>query len=174
MILTPNLQIISCDDTLFDAIRMGNNVLGRVMGVNVPRKWTEFRDTFTPSYHRWKAHPPLRDWWVYLIVHTGDNLLIGSCGYKGEPDSNGYVEIGYEIMDSHRGKGLGTEIAQGLVDHAFTHRAVHKVIAHTVREENASCSILQKVGFQHIEDVLDTEEGPLWRWEITRTSHKPA
>lgn len=171
MILTPSLQIISCDDTLFDAIRMGNNVLGRVMGVNVPKRWTEFRDTFTPSYHRWKAHPPLRDWWVYLIVHKGDNMLIGSCGYKGEPDSNGYVEIGYEIMESHRKMGLGTETARALVDHAFSHRAVHKVIAHTVREENASCSILQKVGFLHIEDIDDSEEGPLWRWEITRQAH---
>jgi ribosomal-protein-alanine N-acetyltransferase len=119
MILTPHLRIISCDDTLYDAIRMGNNTLARVMGVNVPKKWTEFRDTFTPSYHRWKAHPPLRDWWVYLIIHVPDNMLIGSCGYKGEPDADGMVEIGYEVIPSYREKGLGTETAKGLLDHAF-------------------------------------------------------
>jgi ribosomal-protein-alanine N-acetyltransferase len=169
MILTPNLRIVVCDDTLFDAIKMGNGTLAKVMGVNVPKKWTEFRDTFTPSYHRWKAHPPLRDWWVYLIIHVPDNLLIGSCGYKGEPDSTGTVEIGYEIIPSHRQKGLGTETARGLVQHAFSKSGVHKVIAHTLAEENASCQILQKVGFHQTEDVDDPEEGPLWRWEIKKS-----
>jgi [ribosomal protein S5]-alanine N-acetyltransferase len=170
MIDTPRLQIVPCDDTLFDAIRMGNNVLAKVMGVNVPKKWTEFRDTFTPSYHRWKAHPPLRDWWVYLVIYTPDNLLIGSCGYKGEPDANGVVEIGYEIVPSHRAKGLGTEIAKGLVDHAMRHPSVRKVIAHTLREENASVHILEKLGFGQTEDVNDPDEGLLWRWELPRPS----
>ncbi|MCF0042876.1 GNAT family N-acetyltransferase [Dyadobacter fanqingshengii] len=168
MILTPNLRIVPCDDTLFDAIRMGNNTLARVMGVNVPKKWTEFRDTFTPSYHRWKAHPPLRDWWVYLIIHVPDNILIGSCGYKGEPDANGMVEIGYEIMSSYRSKGLGAETAKGLTAHAFGQPGVHKVVAHTLREENASVKILEKIGFKQIEDINDPDDGPLWRWELAR------
>ncbi|TLU98730.1 GNAT family N-acetyltransferase [Dyadobacter luticola] len=168
MIVTPHLRIVPCDDTLYDAIRMGNNTLARVMGVNVPKKWTEFRDTFTPSYHRWKAHPPLRDWWVYLIIYIPDNLLIGSCGYKGEPDANGMVEIGYEIIPSHRQKGLGTETAKGLLDHAFSHSIVKRVWAHTLAEENASAKILEKLGFAQTVDVNDPEDGQLWRWEVTR------
>ena len=170
MIETSHLRLIPCDDTLFDAIRMGNNILSRVMGVNVPKKWTEFRDTFTPSYHRWKAHPPLRDWWVYLIVYIPDNQLIGSCGFKGEPDANGVVEIGYEIMPSHRLRGLGHETARGLVTHAFGHPGVHKVIAHTLAEENASVHILEKLGFVQTIDVDDPEEGPLWRWELSKAA----
>ncbi|WP_229212050.1 GNAT family N-acetyltransferase [Dyadobacter arcticus] len=162
------MRLVPCDDTLYDAIRMGNNTLARVMGVNVPKKWTEFRDTFTPSYHRWKAHPPLRDWWVYLVIYLPDNQLIGSCGYKGEPDANGMVEIGYEIMPTHRTIGLGTEAAKGLLDHAFTHNIVRKVSAHTLAEENASARILEKIGFAQIEDVNDPEEGLLWRWEIVK------
>ncbi|MFC6193043.1 GNAT family N-acetyltransferase [Dyadobacter subterraneus] len=169
LLQSPRLDIVACDDTLFDAIRMGNNVLGRVMGVNVPKKWTEFRDTFTPSYHRWKAHPPLREWWVYLIVYKPGNILIGSCGYKGEPDSSGMVEIGYEIASSHRSMGLGHETAKALVDHAFKQSGVHKILAHTMAEENASVHILEKLGFQRTDDkVNDPEEGLLWRWELSK------
>ncbi|MCE7066201.1 GNAT family N-acetyltransferase [Dyadobacter sp. CY326] len=168
MIITPRLRIVPCDDTLFDAIRMGNNTLARVMGVNVPKKWTDFRDTFTPSYHRWKAHPPLRDWWVYLIIYVPDNILIGSCGYKGEPDANGVVEIGYEIIPAYRKRGLGAEAAKGLVDHAFAHSAVKKVTAHTLAEENASVRILESIGFKQTEDVSDPDDGLLWRWEVSR------
>ena len=170
MILTPNLRIVPCDDTLFDAIRMGNNTLARVMGVNVPKKWTDFRDTFTPSYQRWKSHPPLREWWVYLTIHIPDNILIGSCGYKGEPDSTGSVEIGYEIIESYRKKGLGMETALGLVQHACSKSGVHKVIAHTLPEENASGQILQKIGFIQTEDIRDPDEGFLWRWEIKKSN----
>lgn len=169
MLQSQRLDIISCDDTLFDAIRMGNNVLARVMGVNVPKKWTEFRDTFTPSYHRWKAHPPLRDWWVYLIVYKPSNMLIGSCGYKGEPDSNGCVEIGYEITPTHRAMGLGYETAFALVEHAFKQRGVLKVIAHTLPEESPSVRILERIGFIRTDDNFnDPDEGVLWRWEISK------
>ncbi|PWJ57545.1 RimJ/RimL family protein N-acetyltransferase [Dyadobacter jejuensis] len=172
MIETPRLRLVPCDDTLFDAIKMGNNVLGRVMGLNVPKKWTEFRDTFAPSYERWKQHPPLREWWVYLTIHKERNQLIGSCGYKGEPDSSGIVEIGYEIMPDMRAQGLATETAKGLVEHAFASNGVHKVIAHTMSEENASTQLLQNLGFVYTSDVQDSDEGALWLWELARKTWK--
>ncbi|HEV7348517.1 GNAT family N-acetyltransferase [Telluribacter sp.] len=168
MIETPHLHLIPCDDTLFEAIRMGNNVLARVLGVNVPKKWTGYRDVFTPSFHRWKAHPPLRDWWTHLIVHLPDRMLIGSCGYKGEPDADGIVEIGYEIRPSHRERGLATEAAQGLIDHAFAHGEVKKVIAHTLPGEGPSTRILKKLGFVRTGELEDPDDGLVWRWELKK------
>jgi [ribosomal protein S5]-alanine N-acetyltransferase len=168
MIDTPRLRLFPCDDTLFDAIRMGDAVLARALGANVPKKWTEFRDSFAPAGLRWKAHPPLQDWWTHLIVYRPDNLLIGSCGYKGEPDAHGCVEIGYEIRPSHRGKGLATEAARALVENAFAHPEVKKVLAHTLPEESPSTQLLQKIGFVRTDDFQDPEDGLLWRWEIVR------
>lgn len=170
MILTPRLQLIPCDDTLFDAIRMGDNVLARVLGVNVPRKWTSFRESFAPAALRWKAHPLLREWWTHLIVHRPDNLLIGTCGYKGEPDASGYVEISYEIRASHRGTGLATEAAQALVANAFAHPEVKGVLAHTMSEEGPSSRLLEKVGFVRTDDFLDPDIGLLWRWRLERNN----
>ncbi|WP_247233219.1 GNAT family N-acetyltransferase [Telluribacter sp. SYSU D00476] len=168
MIETPHLRLIPCDDTIFEAIQMGNNVLGRVLGANVPKKWTSYREVFTPSFHRWQAHPPLRDWWTHLVLYVPDNMLIGSCGYKGEPDAEGVVEIGYEIRPSHRERGLATEAARGLIDHAFAHDSVRKVIAHTLSEESPSTSILKKLGFERTGDIQDPDDGIIWRWELAK------
>lgn len=168
MLETPRLRIIPCDDSLFDAIRMGNKVLSQVIAANVPKKWSAVHDTFGPAYLRWKAHPPLRDWWMHLIVYVPDNLLIGTCGYKGEPDAEGRVEIGYEIRPSHQQMGLATEVASALVAHAFSQEEVRKVIAHTLPHPSASTSVLQKVGFMRVEDFQHEEEGWLWRWECVK------
>lgn len=167
MLTSKNIKLIPCDDTIFDAIKMGDDVLAQVIGANVPKKWTEFRDAFTPAYRRWKEHPPLRDWWTYLIVHLPDNQLIGSCGYKGEPDINGTVEIGYEIKSSYRNQGFGKEVARILTENALHSRMVKRIIAHTLPFENASTSVLRSTGFTMIEEVKDDAEGLVWKWVFT-------
>ncbi len=136
------------------------------------RKWTGFRDSFGPAALRWKAHPPLRDWWMHLIVYRPDNLLIGSCGYKGEPDEDGMVEIGYEIRASHQGKGLATEAARALVENAFDFEEVKKIRAHTMPEAGPSAQLLQKIGFVRTNDFQDPDDGPLWRWELERDAYQ--
>ena len=171
MIETPRLKLFPCDDTLFAAIKMGDNVLGQALGANVPRKWSAFRDSFAPAALRWKAHAALRDWWVHLIVYRPDNLLIGSCGYKGEPDAEGTVEIGYEIRPSHRTLGLATEAARALVENAFNHATVRRVIAHTSPEENHSSHLLRTIGFVRTDDFLDPDDGLLWRWVLEHDAY---
>lgn len=171
MIDTPRLRLLPCDDTLFAAMKMGDNVLAQALGANVPRKWTQFRDSFAPAALRWKANPSLRDWWVHLIVYRPDNLLIGSCGYKGAPDAQGQVEIGYEIRPSHRTLGLATEAARALVENAFNHADVHRVTAHTLPEESHSSQLLQTIGFVRTDDFQDPDDGLMWRWELDRESY---
>jgi len=171
MIDTPRVRLFPCDDTLFAAMKMGDNVLAQALGANVPRKWTAFRDSFVPAALRWKAHPPLRDWWVHLIVYRPDNMLIGSCGYKGEPNADGQVEIGYEIRPSHRNRGLATEAARALVDNAFTHAEVRTVIAHTLPEVSHSSQLLQTLGFVRTDDFQDPDDGLVWRWELTQDTY---
>jgi len=167
MIETSRLKIIPCDDTIFDALKMGNNILSVVLGANVPKKWTEVRDTFPYAAQRWKEHPPLHNWWLYLIIYKPMNMLIGSCGFKGEPNEAGEVEIGYEIRQEQRGMGLGAELAEALVDFAFLDSRVQKIIATTLPAENPSTAILGKLAFQRVEDSEATDES-LWRWELSR------
>ncbi len=101
-------------------------------------------------------------------MYLPDNLLVGSCGYKGEPDEEGRVEIGYEIKPSHQNMGIATEAARALVVRAFKRSAVKKVIAHTLPEVGYSTQLLQKIGFTRTDDFRDPDDGLMWRWELAK------
>jgi len=165
MLVGENVRLIPCDDTIFEAVKMGDGVLSQVIGANVPKHWTEFREAFAPAYRSWKENPSLRDWWTYLIIHIQDNLLIGSCGYKGGPDENGTVEIGYEIKSNYRNRGYGKEVARLLTQNALESGLVTRVIAHTLPFENPSTSVLKSAGYRMVSEVQDEAEGLVWKWE---------
>jgi RimJ/RimL family protein N-acetyltransferase len=110
------------------------------------------------------------DPWIhgFVLLHQTSNSAIGKCGFKGPPDADGTVEIAYGIAPEHQGKGYATEAAAALVNYAFSHKQVRKVRAHTLPEPNASTHVLTKCGFQRIGEVIDPDDGPVWRWEKTR------
>ena len=100
----------------------------------------------------------------FFVVHHADRRVIGSAGYKGAPDAEGIVEIAYGIVPSHEGQGYATEAAGALVTYAFGHGA-ERVRAHTLPVANASTHVLRKCGFSKVGEVVDPEDGPVWRWE---------
>ncbi|MCF7762519.1 MAG: GNAT family N-acetyltransferase [Verrucomicrobia bacterium] len=105
--------------------------------------------------------------WIHgfkLTLRT-NGTTIGRCGFKGPPDADGAVEIAYGVDPEHQGKGYATEAAIALTRFAFSDARVRIVRAHTLPEANASTRVLTKSGFEKIGEVLDPEDGPVWRWE---------
>ena len=107
------------------------------------------------------------DPWIhgFVVVHRATDSVIGKCGFKGPPGADGAVEIAYGVAPEHQGKGYATEAAAALVSYAFSHGQVRMVRAHTLPESNASTRVLAKCGFRHIGEVIDPEDGLVWRWE---------
>lgn len=101
----------------------------------------------------------------FFVVHRESRLVIGSAGFKGRPDAAGMVEIAYGIVPSFEGQGYATEAAAALVAYAVASGLVRLVRAHTLPVANASTRVLSKCGFHHTDDVVDPEDGPVWRWE---------
>lgn len=93
---------------------------------------------------------------------------VGQCGFKGPPDADGMVEIAYMVESDHQGRGYATQAARALTDYALGHPSVRTVRAHTLPERNASTRILTKCGFQNTGEVMDPDDGPVWRWEKVR------
>ena len=117
---------------------------------------------------------PEADPWThgFMVLHTADNLVIGSCGFRGPPDSNGVVEIAYGIAPAYCGRGFATEVAQALVAHALDDERVRTVCAHTLPEPNASTRVLTKCGFRRLGEVTDPEDGLVWRWEYAAVNRQ--
>jgi RimJ/RimL family protein N-acetyltransferase len=107
------------------------------------------------------------DPWVlgFSLVHRDTGTVVGSAGFKGPPAADGVVEISYGVDPDHRGKGYATEAAQALTTYAFRSGTVRVVRAHTLPEPNASTRVLAKCGFRRIGEVIDAEDGLVWRWE---------
>ena len=104
----------------------------------------------------------------FSIVERASSTDIGSCGYKGPPSPEGIVEIAYGVAPEYQGRGYATEAARALVDFAFASDLVGVVCAHTLPENNASTRVLTKCGFGCVGEVVDPEDGLVWRWELPR------
>ena len=108
------------------------------------------------------------DPWVYgfrvLLRDTG--TIVGTCGFKGPP-LDGVVEIAYSTNPQHTGRGYATEAARALVDYAASRSEVHVVRAHTLTDAPASKRILANCVFRYIGDVVDPDDGPVARFELS-------
>jgi ribosomal-protein-alanine N-acetyltransferase len=57
-----------------------------------------------------------------------------------------------------------------MLDKAAATGAVSTVIAHTLANENPSTGVLRRLGFTKTHDLVDPEDGPIWRWELALTA----
>jgi RimJ/RimL family protein N-acetyltransferase len=124
-------------------------------------------DDVSPAWLAQLRASLVADPWVhgFAVIHRENGEVIGSAAFKGPPDEDGLVEIAYGIVTSYQGRGYATEAAAGLLAFAFGSGQVHLVRARTLPEPNASTRVLAKCGFAFIGDVVDPEDGLVWRWE---------
>ena len=151
------------------AVGLGEEVLAGTLGVSIAPDWAgaDAMDAIGRSRDMLADDPGLAQWWMHFIIHEGDNTLIGLGGFKGAP-AGGQVEIGYEIAPGYRLKGLATEAARGMIDHALADARVDHVLAHTLPVDSASTTILQRLGLRFIEALNDPDDGLIWRWRLDR------
>lgn len=166
---TKNLKLIPCDSDILKAAVEGNVPLAQKLDVTIQDNWTEFGvGALHYSLDRITECEDENGWWTYLPIHKQDNTLIGSCGYKGQPTTDGTVELGYEIAQHYRNRGLATEMTKGLVENAFKDKRVKTIIAHTLGQENPSTKVLLKCGFEKVQELNDPQDGLIWKWALKR------
>jgi [ribosomal protein S5]-alanine N-acetyltransferase len=156
------LRIVRPDPQVLDAALEGDGALARALGHDVVEGWSTFREALR-SAARGRGDAT---WGTRLFVAGEPPELVGWGGFKGPPQ-DGVVEIGYEIAESRRERGLATAAARAMVAEALADDRVERVIAHTLPEPNASNRVLEKAGFRFDGDALERGRA-VWRYSLTR------
>jgi hypothetical protein len=114
-----------------------------------------------------KVTKPVRveRWGAFWATQSieGELRAVGLCSYKTEPNHASEVEIAYYTFPHREGRGIATAMARTLTDRASPD--VTLVIAHTLPVENASCKVLRRSGYEWAGEVIDPEDGLVWRWQ---------
>lgn len=102
----------------------------------------------------------------FAMIERESAAAVGSCGFKGPPGPDGAVEIAYGVEPAFQGRGYAKEAAAALVSFALRDDNVRLVCAHTLPHDGPSPSVLRANGFEHVGEVVDPEDGLVWRWEL--------
>ncbi len=94
------------------------------------------------------------------ITLTGQDEVIGSCGFLNVSAKHQRAEIGFELSSNHWGRGIAGEALRAVIRHGFTQLGFHRIEALVEPANTASQQLLERVGF--------TREGLLRGYEFTR------
>ena len=156
-LITSRLRLIPATEPLLRASLAGNAALAAATGRTVPAAWPpEHYDAdavnFTLDWLR--KRPGDTQWGFYCIelpaADGGPGTLIGAGGFKGAPDDDGIVEIGYSVLPEFQRRGYALEAVLGLIEFAFNQPKVLMICAHTLASGEGSIGVLKKAGFRMI------------------------
>jgi [ribosomal protein S5]-alanine N-acetyltransferase len=148
------------------AIKEDTKVFSELLLADVPESWPhELLKDAEPFFAEvLKKDPSSSGWWIWYILLKNSNerqnpILIGNTGFKGPPNENGMVELGYAILDGFQGLGYGTEAVSALIDWAFLNPKVQSISAETYPDLVPSMRVMEKCGMRLIGN--GSEEGTI-------------
>lgn len=108
-----------------------------------------------------RAFPDEALWSTYWAVELKEERrIVASYCFKGAPNAQGEVEVGYGTAPAYQNRGIITEALGAALDWAFENPRVQAVVAETERDNVASHRVLQKQGMTLFRE---TSEALWWR-----------
>ncbi|GHO65502.1 N-acetyltransferase [Ktedonobacter sp. SOSP1-52] len=167
-IQTARLQFIPYSLRLKKATLEDRISLEILLGVHVPPHWPlpDYMEAL-PFFIRLTESDPSGAIWDGIILHTADQQVIGDIGFKGGPDDQGMVEIGYSILPEYRGAGYATEMAEGLITWVFQHLPISCITAECRDDNIGSIKVLEKLGMQRLK-----ADQSMLKWKREKPTHR--
>jgi len=151
---TPRLFLLAAGARELTAELLSREALEHELGIPVPEEWPPDlydRPAIETTLAYLDEHPQAGGFTLWYLVQKPEGpappVLAGLCGFKSLPTA-GTVEIGYSILARFQRRGLMSEAVAALVDWAFTHPEVERVVAQTLPELVPSQRVLEKNGFR--------------------------
>lgn len=145
---TERLKIVPCTDELLSTISTEEYKIGP----HIKMFLDKLREDSTQL-----------GWGVWLVINKENNTIIGDIGFKGKPNSENTVEVGYGIIPSAQNKGYATEAVNEIINWAFTNDDVGKVVAECLHDNIPSIKVLEKLNMNKIGTVND-----MLKWELKK------
>ena len=172
---TERLELVPATAPLVRAELGRTGTFSELLGAEIPKNWPPelLVDALSFFLEQLDQHPEQAGWLSWYGVLRGDPepVLVGSGGFKGCPQPDSTIEVGYSVLPQYQGCGYATEAAAGLLSWAFAHSEVSRVIAETLPDNARSIRVLEKLGFLRIGQ--GSEPG-LIRFELARASYHKA
>lgn len=151
---TDRLRLVAGTQALAAAEIGDRAKFAKLLGVIVPDTWPpdSLRDVLGYIYGLYREHPDWEGWlaWYAVRIDNDDPVLCGSIGFKGPPDEQGIVEIGYSVLQEFQGQGLATEMVAAIVKWAEHQPQVKRIEAETNIDNKASIRVLEKNNFIYV------------------------
>ena len=103
----------------------------------------------------------------FAVLSRGEDAVIGYCGFHHHPEVPGEVEIGYRLHPDYWNRGLITEAARAVRDHAFADLKLPRVISLIHPENIPSRRVAEKNGMK-VEKEITFRGFPTLVYAITR------
>jgi [ribosomal protein S5]-alanine N-acetyltransferase len=166
-------RLIPFSVAALDAEEHSAAALCAYLEVGRPQDWPPpFSDEAVRNWFRaqLRADPALAPWLGHYVVSAidGRETLVGTAGYKGPPDTDGMVEIGYSLVPAYHRMGIGTAMVGGLVRQAFADERVKRITAETPVTFADSRGLLEKCGVVAVARRHDPEDGDLVVYALER------
>lgn len=159
------LELIACSAELSALAYRPVEELEAALGCPIARDWLDDEARFLISYYAdWVvADRRQLGWGLWLLREKAHDCVIGSAGFKGRPDWNGMIELGYGIAPSFQRRGYASEAAHRLVEWAFAQPGVKSIGAECLPGNLGSRRVLESLGMVRV-----GHEGEYDRWLLQR------
>ena len=184
-IFTGRLQLIPVTVEIVEAELKSRAALCSAIGADVPDDWPpplNDEQTFRFVLDRLQSASGDVAWWFWYILRrsreAASPVAVGICGFKGRPTEEGVAEIGYSVIPAFHRLGFATEACEALLEWAFSHEEVSKIIGHTLERLTPSIGVMEKLGFVYEgegppEDA-PTPEDKVVRYGLSRAEYEAA
>ena len=162
---TQNLQMEFWTLDLVRQALVDKHLVGQTLGVQVPADWpnADVRKYVLPYLFACLEKGDDAGPWGGPVIHSADQAIIGTMGFKEPLGWEGILEIGYDIVPAYQGHGYATEMAQGLVPWALQQPGVRLIKAECLTSNAASIRVLEKVGMRR-----RAQDEDMIYWELQR------
>lgn len=158
-------QRLRTDDFFLDVDvgdQVGRELGDRTASVRFPPGWPGD----AVDFQRWADARRLGapEGWAATVIDRASLEAIGQVGCLARPDVHGVVEIRYATNADQRDRGVATEAGGAFVAWLLARPDVRAVVAECRVDNAASVRVIEKLGFQLVDERED-EEGRVLRWE---------